>query len=195
MLLEKAYEAELSDPGNTNVFYPFQSISNLYSAEIAEVGEKITELCKARAQLLSLGILHPKYCDIAALSTFLEYLETERVDKLTGPDGAYNLYEAEIRANRIIAQLDKVIDSLEQIKQNQYTLYQEISLISRDLSILSNKMDSAVKSLSAISDNTKSIKNTSEMTAYYAEKTAQYTKRNNELTDALGYLVAFNTLN
>ena len=29
------------------------------------------------------------------------------------------------------------------------------------------------------------------VTAYYTEKTAQYTKRQNELTNALGYLIAF----
>lgn len=55
-----------------------------------------------------------------------EYLLSGRCDKLEGPDGAYNFYEMELRQNIIIAQLSNIIDNLEQIKNNQYSLYEEL---------------------------------------------------------------------
>lgn len=114
-------------------------------SEIADVQEIINQLCDARAQLLSLGIIYPKYLDIVALTTISEYFETGRCATLVGPDGAYNLYESEIRANRIITQLDQVIASLETIKENQYKAYSVLSQISRDTASISDKMTSAVR--------------------------------------------------
>lgn len=160
-------------------------------SEIADVQEIINQLCDARAQLLSVGIIYPKYLDIVALTTISEYFETGRCATLVGPDGAYNLYESEIRANRIITQLDQVIASLETIKENQYKAYSVLSQISRDTASISDKMTSAVKSLSEISENTAAIKETNEQIAYSTAKTAHYAKMNAELTNALGYMVAF----
>ena len=99
--------------------------------------------------------------------------------------------ESEIRANRIIAQLDQVIASLETIKQTQYKAYSVLSQISYDTISISNKMSSAVKSLNSISQNTAAIKERNEQIAYNTAKTAYYSKVNAELTDALGYMMAF----
>ena len=160
-------------------------------AEIEDVKEKIRSLCDVRAQLISLDVIYPKYLDIIALTTIAEYFETGRCSSLEGPDGAYNLYESEIRANRIIAQLDQVIASLETIKQTQYKAYSVLSQISYDTTSISNKMSSAVKSLNNISQKTAAIKETNEQIAYNTAKTAYYSKVNAELTDALGYMMAF----
>ena len=125
-----------------------------------------------------------------ALTTISEYLATGRCSELTGPNGAYNLYESEIRANRVIAQLDKVIDSLEQIKENQYKTYSLLKEVGDNISDISKKMSSAVAALNNIQDHTKSIKENSAMIAYNTAKTAYYAKINNQLTDALGFLIA-----
>lgn len=159
--------------------------------EIDEVKEKIVQLCNIRAQLIALNVIYPKYLNLIALTTFSEYFETGRCTTLEGPDGAYNLFENEIRANRIIAQLDQVIDSLDTIKQNQYKAYCVLSQISNDTTSISDKMTSAVKSLSEISTNTAVIKETNAQIAYNTAKTAHYAKVNAELTNALGYIAAF----
>ena len=49
---------------------------------------------------------------------------------MKGPHGAYNLYEDEVRKDTVISQLNLVIENLEQIKQNQYMLYQQVKKIS-----------------------------------------------------------------
>jgi len=64
-------------------------------------------------------IVAEKYRNIIAVTQMYEYFELERCDTLTGPFGAYNLFESELRANIIIMQLDK-------IQQNQRMIYSAI---------------------------------------------------------------------
>ena len=145
-------------------------VLDFYNDEIKEVEQLILDNCKARADLLSLQIIHGKYVDFVSETTILEYLETGRCSQLEGPDGAYNLYESEIRANRIISQLDQVLVSLEEIKANQYAAYSMLSDISYNVSNISNKMDTAIGHLKHISSNTDRIKESTERIEYYSEK-------------------------
>lgn len=75
----------------------------------------------------SLDVLFPKYRNLVAVATIDEYLQSGRCSALEGGDGAYNLYEMELRQNIVIGQLSMILDNMEQIKNNQYTLYQELS--------------------------------------------------------------------
>ena len=120
-----------------------------------------------------------------------------RCTSLTGADGAYNIYESEIRMNRVIAQLDTVISSLEEIKQNQYMMYQEMRSISASLQSLNTTMDKALTSIQGIEANTTSmngylehISKNSDVIAHNTAVTAYYSKVNAELTNALGFMVA-----
>ena len=172
---------------------PNQQINDMLLQEIAEVKETLHKLFDAKHQLESLDIVYPKYLNFVALSTMSEYLVTGRCTDLTGADGAYNLYESEIRADRVIAQLDKVIDSLEQIKENQYKTYSLLKEVNDNISNISKKMNNAITALNNIQDQTKHIKDIKEnsaMIAYNTAKTAYYTKVNNQLTNALGFLIA-----
>ena len=158
--------------------------------EVEETKTLLRNLLEARGKLRCSGVLHPKYFDIAAVATICEYFETGRAETLAGPTGAYNLYESELRANIIISKLDTIISSLEQIKQNQFKLYNVLCSINDGIENMSGLLQSANKSLENITiQNEKIIENTA-ITAYYAEKTAQYAKMNAELTDALGFMVA-----
>ena len=62
--------------------------------------------------------IYPKYRNLPALTSIYEYYVTGRCEELSGPYGAYNLYEDEVRKDKIISQLNTVIANLEQIKQN-----------------------------------------------------------------------------
>ena len=73
-------------------------------------------------QLYDLNIIFPKYRYFAAVTTFYEYFSSGRCSSLTGHEGAYNLYENELRMGIIINKLDRIVQMLGQIQQNQYTL-------------------------------------------------------------------------
>lgn len=98
------------------------------------------------------GVIFEKYQnDLAAIAQFYEYFASGRVSELTGPNGAYNLYEQELRQNIIINKLDVVIDRLDTVIDNQHMLYK------------------AIQSTNAILQN---IENNTAMTAYWAEVAA-----------------------
>ena len=175
---------------------------DIWDKDVRETENLLKQCVDARVQYQNTGIIYPKYQDLVAYSTFYEYLETGRCTVLTGPDGAYNLYETEIRQNMIISQLSTVIDSLEEIKKNQYMVYSQLKKMNDSLDRLNDSMNRAFKSLSKslsdISGNLSEISNyakvaaqNSEVIAYNTAATAYYTKMNADLTNALGYLVAF----
>lgn len=71
-------------------------------------------------------LIYPKYQNMLAVTQILEYLQSERCYTLKGPDGAYNLYETELRMNKIIGNLRHILDNLKEIKYTQYMVYEEI---------------------------------------------------------------------
>lgn len=109
------------------------------------------------------GVIFEKYQnDLAAIAQFYEYFASGRVSELTGPNGAYNLYEQELRQNLIINKLDVVIDRLDTVIDNQHMLYK------------------AIQSTNAILQN---IENNTAMAAYWAEVAAY----NSEIGNTYGY--------
>lgn len=112
-----------------------------YKAQIDKVEQNLKEFQKIRDKLLNLRVIHPKYLNFMAVTTMYEYLDTERCTELEGPHGAYNLYESEIRANRIIAQLDQALKALNAIQSNQCYTYKAIKATQSDI----QSIDSGVR--------------------------------------------------
>lgn len=156
---------------------------NIWDADVRQAEELLKKCVQAKVQYENTNIVFAKYRDIVAYSSFYEYLDSGRCDSLSGRDGAYNLYESEIRQNMVISKLSDVVDSLDDIKQNQFVIYKQLSSMNNSLNKLNDSMNDAVSSLHSINSNT-------AQTAYNTEVTAYYAKKNAELTDALGYLVA-----
>lgn len=78
-------------------------------------------------QYYSLNIIYPKYRGLVPMCTISEYLDSGRCSTLTGHEGAYNLYESELRMNIIIGKLDDIIYRLDDIRDQQYSLYRAIT--------------------------------------------------------------------
>ena len=104
------------------------------------------------------GVIFPKYRNMVAITTINEYLMSGRCYELEGPNGAYNLYEMELRQNIVINQLSSIITNLEQIRNNQYTLYQELTKANATVNDI-------LRGVRGIEENTK-------LTAYFAEVNA-----------------------
>lgn len=164
---------------------------SLIDQNIAETETLLQKTYAARNELYAYNIVFGKYRNVVALSSFYEYLMSGRCESLEGASGAYNIYEGEIRQNLIIANLDKVIYSLERIEQNQYMLYSELRDINSSLDTMNKTMDKALDSIRNMEGHMEHISENSDVIAHNTAATAFYAKKNAELADALGYMVAF----
>ena len=163
--------------------------------EIAE--DLLKNFYKARNEMYSYGVIFEKYRNFVAVSSFYEYISSGRCETLEGANGAYNIYENETRMNMVISQLNQVIESLEEIKQNQYMIYSAIQETNEQLETLNSSTSQMLGALNEINEKATSMESymskisyNTKVTAYNTEKTAFYAKKNAELTNALGFLVA-----
>ena len=159
--------------------------------EVVLAEELLENLYKARKKAYAYGVIFEKYRDLVPVSMFYEYLSSGRCSELEGANGAYNLYESELRANIIISKLTEINEHLEDIKQNQFMIYNAISDVTYQLSSLNSSMDTMIKSLNSIDSHLTDIEENTELIAHNTEVTAFYAKKNTELTNALGYMIAF----
>lgn len=122
-----------------------------------EINRAMDELKKTNAVLqrvYSMNIIYPKYRNFAAVGMFYEYMCAGRCNRLEGHEGAYNIYEYELRMNIII-------DELREIKQNQWYLYDAISEENERFSQLYNTCLNGMDRLENISQN-------SDLISYYS---------------------------
>ena len=177
--VKKQLENSISYSTKTRIEQEIQYIVNL-----------IGKCYESQAKLYSYGVIYGKYRSYVALSSFLDYFLSGRVSSLDGPDGAYNLYEQESRANIVINKLDVIIDSLENIKENQYFIYNKLQTANSMLALINAQLlfnnvlqTEQLEKLDNIVENTATIACNTEVAAFYSKKNA-------ELTDALGFMMA-----
>ncbi len=115
------------------------------------------------------NFLYAKYLTLPALTSIYEYFLTGRCDELTGPHGAYNLYEDEVRKDTVIEKLNVVIENLEQIKQSQYLLYQQVKAIQQTTNAIAQE-------LVQIKGYTIALTQLSALNAYYARLNERNTR-------------------
>lgn len=84
-----------------------------------------------------------------------QYLDSGRCYTLTGHEGAYNLYESELRMNRILGKLDDIIVRLNEILDNQRILADELKRSNQNITYLCNSIDA--------------IGETTELMKYYSQ--------------------------
>lgn len=151
-----------------------------YDTAVRECNQSITalrekmepEIAVSKEMLEKLygkGEIYPKYCTLPALTSIYEYFMTGRCTELTGPHGAYNLYEDEVRKDTVISQLSSVIENLEQIRNNQYMLYQQVKEINTNTSAI-------VSEVQKIRNNTMQIAQLTALNAYYAARNERNTR-------------------
>lgn len=200
-LEEKRYQGELESARRLNnerkeiAEREYQAKRQRHSIATEAVNQLRTPLDETKAtleKLYALDVVFPKYRNLVAISTMYEYFASGRVSELGGPNGAYNLYESELRQNLIINKLDVIVTNLENIKENQYALYTELQKtnatlrgISSDVSMLLSETKSIAANTRTIADSTKEIEKAANITAYCSQITA-------ENTEALKYISLIN---
>lgn len=158
--------------------------------DIKRTEELLAQSYSCRQSLYSCEIIYEKYRNPVALASFYDYLAAGRCTSLTGADGAYNIYENEVRLDRIVTKLDVIIRKLDHIKDNQYSLYAVMSAMNSNLNTLNSTASAMADSLEKIKGYQKDIFKNTSVIAHNTAVTAFYAKKNAELTDALGFMVA-----
>lgn len=120
---------------------------------------------EALVKLYALGIIYPKYQALVPVVMFCEYIESGRCSQLEGHEGAYNIYESELRQNVIITKLNDVINQLEQIKDNQWMLYTAIERGNQKVDQLCSATYESAKRLEGIQNNAAISAENSKITA------------------------------
>lgn len=115
-------------------------------------------------QYYDIGVIPPEYQNIIAVCSIFGYLEKGICDKLKGYDGAFAQYQMDLRFKRLEDKLDAVLASLEQIKENQYVLYNAITQVNQNVTTLINKTERQLHLMEKL-DNKMDIMN------YYQQQT------------------------
>ncbi|MEE1060933.1 MAG: hypothetical protein UH080_03790 [Ruminococcus sp.] len=158
---------------NNNTFEKRFLLRENMQKEHSFIYGKISETTEVLQKLYSLDIIYPKYRNLCALSSFYEYFESGRCDTLVGHEGAYNIFENEVRLDRIVVQLDKVIEKLDQIKRNQFMLYEAISESQKISNDILNEIKATNRELKNVQSQNENIIDNSRVTAYNSKIIAQ----------------------
>lgn len=148
---------------------------SVLGTELKECHQQLHKSIIDLHKLYSLPYLFEKYQNLPAAATMLEYLESGRCNTLVGTSGAYNLYESELRANTIITKLDQVINSLEQIRSNQYVLYTALNSINDSLEQMNANTQRILSKVDSIEYNSQRIEYNTRQAAYYSRVAADST--------------------
>lgn len=136
-----SYNQQMAYYNQTNEH--MKKLETIYTNVLQEHHKILEKTRAALAEHYSSNIIYPKYQYFIAVASICEYLSSGRCDSLEGPDGAYNIYESELRQNLIINQLASVLGDVNQIKTNQYLLYQELTDAGNTVKSLSSSISSA----------------------------------------------------
>ncbi len=158
--------------------------------EIRQAEELLKKLICTRTQMYNSGVIFGKYHSFVAVASFYEYLCAGRCESLEGTNGAYSLYENEVRMNMVISQLSEVIGQLEKIRQNQFVIYSAINEANKQLFSLNHSMATMNEIMENVDAKLADIEQNTGVIAYNSAVTAFYSKKNAELTNALGFLTA-----
>lgn len=128
---EKKYNADLKKK-RAEYTPQFEYVENEYKTLVVPKLENTRLLLE---EMYAMDILHPEYRNFVATTQLYEYIRDGRCTGLEGIEGAYNLYEEELRQNIITTDLDLSIYQLEKLSGTMHSMvsalkYQE-SLIDK----------------------------------------------------------------
>lgn len=153
----------------------------LEKQQLNDLSDQLVETKHLLARLYSNNWIFEKYRNMVAMATMYEYFASGRCTELKGPNGAYNLFEQELRQNLILNKLDLISSQLEDIKQNQYILYTELKRTNNLVESVVSELQDIRQKVQHISDKTDEIAVSSQLIMYYS-------KISSENTEALKYI-------
>jgi hypothetical protein len=133
-----------------------------WTCAVKDCEKKQSDAAALLKRYYDMGFIYPKYRGLVPICTIYEYLDSGRCFSLLGHEGAYNLYESELRMNMIVTKLDDIADRLDDISDNQRLLATELQRSNKKIDVLSQSL---TRSLDHIENN-------ASLSAYYNQVTA-----------------------
>lgn len=150
----------------------------LLQSELSRIATGLESSRKTLLAIYEKNIIFPKYRNLIAACSLYEYICAGRCSSLEGHEGAYNIYETEMRLDRIITQLDNVIIHLDAIRKNQFMLYSAIqdmnqrsALILESTQTMAGQLHALNRQTGNVSKQIAELQKNSALTAYHAERT------------------------
>ena len=162
------YNWKVSQENNKMIQGVNQKIESIRK-EISIIENNRVKTEQILSKYYGLNIIYAKYQGLIPIASFYEYFKSGRCETLTGHEGAYNIYESELRMNVIISKLDVVINRLDEIRNSQYMLYDAISSSNN----IAGRMLNTVNNLA---DNMVEVVNNQQVIAYNSRIAAQNTE-------------------
>lgn len=151
---------------------------NVFKQEATIISNQYDKIYHLLDKYYSLNVVYPKYRKMVYMCQIYEYLASGRCETLTGPYGAYNMLENDIKYNIIIEKLDNIISKLDSIIENQRELYNAIQECNRSVNNLHNTLQSIAadyeNTSQSISDRLNTIEYNTRITAQCTQYTALY---------------------
>ncbi len=122
-------------------------IKNIGPKKLQEMTKMLQDEKETLEKLYGLGVIFQKYRSIVPLGSFIDYFASGRCNSFEGADGAYNLYENELRLDRISDKLDVIITQLEDIKSNQRAIFYALTEMRETLQSIHTSIDNATHSI------------------------------------------------
>lgn len=117
-----------------------QAIANI-NQDIQRQQSVLAILRSDLRKLYAKNILHPNYQRWVAAATIYEYLDEKRCYKLEGYDGAYNIYNQELMAKKILDSLGELHKSVEKIGNYASMIYNSQQYIRHEISLCNRNLE------------------------------------------------------
>ncbi len=118
---------------------------------LAGMRDQLSAMENDLERVYSCNIIYPTYRNLVAVSSFYDYLFSNRCAELEGHEGAYNIFNTESRLDKIIVRLDDISRQLESIKYSQSMLYNGIKESNEAIGRLQGTMSQTNQELQALS--------------------------------------------
>lgn len=129
----------------------------IVGAEYDKAVEKLRETQNILADYYSENIIYDKYRALVPVCTFYEYIASGRCNQLEGYEGAYNLYENELRLNVIANKLNDIMERLDNIASSQSAILNAINESTAKLDHLETSVSSSLNKLESLEKNGETI--------------------------------------
>lgn len=142
------------------------------SQEMRRMESMIADSKESLRRIYAYNILCPDYQNLCAVSSIYGYLQKGRTNSLTfndqtGDQGAYNIYEYELRMNLIIVNTQEILRRLDEISANQYELSKGLRAANARVEMLCKNVSKHIKDTR---ETLGRVERCAEITAYQAEQ-------------------------